>query len=711
MARELELLTVVAATFIVGLIAGIVIAPVIPGLKQVAPKTFETGAPASVHREVEVGKASFGRVEGDVANVSFAFRQVSMLAQKLVATFPFERLVELIARDSSLVQGVQSTLQLLIQTLAVTPTVIVVTPVATLEVKSLKSQFYTPSHTAFYEQQVEGVDEPDPVKYSELENKAYILAGDGAVKLASFRPHSTIVGEIDVLGDAKRLAAKLVVVEASNASTRTLAELAPKVRIEALHLVEDSLFAIAQLGYPHIPETNLTDRVLVLAYSVETGQLVDWFWVEGRYFDSRAYLDPDTGKAKLVLVAVKHTWMLGWSLRTSWGIIPSNATAILDLKPRVTTIVALYDASTRSRSAIAIAGATPMLVYFDPRHGLYIVYKAISLELLKVVKDVLEKLRSGLEKGVDVEGMVAEIVGLLLSRLPQKMLVLPTLKTGLVKVDILQDTLVAKHYRELDGLPVRNQFSIDLYNNTLRIVLWREWGGFNLYVLDPATLKQIANMTVKLPGERVYGVRFIGPYLYVVTYRIVDPLFAISLANPEKPRILGWRKGPGWDEFLYPLNETAILGIGYSEKRELRVSVYKLEKDGNIKLCSSVVVAGERASILFQSRYGYHALVVDGEHGWILVPGTLEFVRVTTNGETQTMAVLSYYLIEYDPITLSLSQPKEISLTFTASKQPLYRYARALITDETIHIITPYKVADYQIASGKPTLVAETRLV
>jgi len=75
------------------------------------------------------------------------------------------------------------------------------------------------------------------------------------------------------------------------------------------------------------------------------------------------------------------------------------------------------------------------------------------------------------------------------------------------------------------------------------------------------------------------------------------------------------------------------------------------------------------------------------------------------------MAVLSYYLIEYDPITLSLSQPKEISLTFTVGKQPLYHYARALITDETIHIITPYKVADYQIASGKPTLVAETRLV
>ena len=738
MARELELLTVMAATFIVGLIVGMMIAPVIPGLNQNTPQALGTTTPTFTYRKA--GKATFGRVEGDIANITSTFRQVNALAQKLATMLPLERFAELIPGDvllilasatpllkniiaytvkNGLVQvapqtwDIQSELQSLIQTLATAPAATVATPIATLEIRSAKNPLYQLplTYTAFYEQQLENVDEPDPVKYSELENTAYIVTEKGTIKLASFRPQSTIIGEINVLGDAERIAAKLAIVETSGANTRTLAKLAPRIRLEALHLVEDNLFAIVLLDYPYIPRTNLTDRTLVLVYNTKTGQLMDWFWVEGHYFDSRAYKDPSTGKAKLILVTTKYTWALSQPIRTSWGTIPSNATAILSPRPRTTTIVILYDASTRSKSAVAIVGDTPMLVYFEPHQGLYIVYETISLKLLKVAKEVLEELHSELKKRVDVKTIVAKITNFLLSRLPPKISILSMLKTGLVKVDVLQDMLVVKCYRELDGLPIRNQFSIDLYNNTLRIVLWRGWGGFNLYVLDPATLKQIANMTVELPGERVYGVRFIGPYLYVVTYRTVDPLFAISLANPEKPEILGWREGPGWDEFLYPLNETTILGIGYSGKRELRVSVYKLEKDGNIKLYSSIMIPRERASILFQGRYGYHALVVDKKRNWILVPGTIKFVKVTINGERQTIATLSYYLIKYDPITLSLSQPEEIRLSFTPDKWPLYRYARALVTNDIVHIITPYKVADYQIAGEKPSLIAETRLV
>jgi len=701
--HELKLLTVVAVAFIVGLTIGIMVAPVIPGLKQSVLETPKTSAIRQ-----KAGKAVFGKVEGNVANITSMFRQVSMLAQKLSTTISPDKL----AIGDILVALITPFLkEPLVQPLTKGLTTTIATPIATLEIQSIGAQLYTPTHIAFYEQQVENVDEPDPVKYSKLENIAYIVAGDKVVKLVSFTPQSTIVGEINVLEDAEELATKLVLVEVSNTLTRTLAKLAPEIRVEALHLAGDSLFAIAQLDYPYIPKANLTDVVLVLVYNTEERQLIDWFWVEGRYFDSRAYIDPSTGKAKLILVVVKHAWMKSFSPRTSWGEVPSNATAVIGPAPNTITIVTLYDVSTRLRSAVAVAGNIPTLVYFNPRQGLYIVYKTASLKLLKTIKEVLEELCRVLERDANIETIATKISALILSRLPREIPTPPILKTGIVKIDVLKDGLVVKHYRELDGLPVRNQFSIDLFNNTLRIVLRRIEGGFNLYVLDPVTLEQIANMTVALPGERVYGVRFIGPYLYIITYRTIDPLFAISLANPEKPKMLGWRKGPGWDEFLYPLNETAILGIGYSGKRELRVSIYKLERDGNIELCSRVVVAGERSSILFQGRYGYHALVVDREHGWILVPGMLEFVRVTVNGETQTMATLSYYLVKFDPNTLSLSQPEEISLSFTVTSLPLHRYARALVVNDTIHIITPYKVVDYQIISGKPTLVAEIELV
>lgn len=704
--RKVKLFTLVATMFIAGLVVGLVVAPVIPDLKRAMQTVLETD-----FARQEVGKAVFGKVEGDVANITSKFRQVSLLAQKFSKVFSFEKLAR-VAKElppiSTLITPFLGEKPLYPPPITFTTAIAV--PIATLRIEFIETQFYTPTYTVFYEQQVEGVDEPDPVKYLEVENLAYVVAENGVVKLVSFKPLSTIVGEINVSRDAEKVAAKLVVVEASNTATRTLVELKPRVRVEALHLVGGSLFAIVQLDYPHIPKTNLTDQVLVLVYNPKTGQLIDWFWVEGRYFDSRAYLDPSTGKARLLLVAVKHTWMLGSSPRTSWGPIPSNATAILSPTPNTITIVVLYDTSTHSKSAVAVAGGTPKLVYFDPHYGLYIVYKAVSLKLLNVAEEILRELCRVVEEGGDVEGVVVRTLKLLLSRLPRETLISP-LKTGVVKIDVVEDNLVVKHYRELEGLPVGNQFSIDLYNNTLRIVLGRVGGGFNLYVLDPITLKQLANMTIALPGERVYGVRFIGPYLYIVTYRAVDPLFAISLANPEKPEVLGWRKGPGWDELLYPLNETAVLGIGFNEEHELRVSVYRLEEDGDIKLCSRVVVEGERSSILFQGRYGYHALVVDRKRGWILVPGMLEYVKVAVDGKTQIMAALSYHLIRFDPATLSLGQPEEMSLSFKLDKPPSYRYARALIVDNTIHIITPYKVVDYRLAGGKPVLVAETKLV
>jgi hypothetical protein len=49
---------------------------------------------------------------------------------------------------------------------------------------------------------------------------------------------------------------------------------------------------------------------------------------------------------------------------------------------------------------------------------------------------------------------------------------------------------------------------------------------------------------------------------YVVTFRRVDPLFVIDLANPRKPNVLAGLTIPGFSEYMHPIDENHIMTIG-----------------------------------------------------------------------------------------------------------------------------------------------------
>ena len=48
----------------------------------------------------------------------------------------------------------------------------------------------------------------------------------------------------------------------------------------------------------------------------------------------------------------------------------------------------------------------------------------------------------------------------------------------------------------------------------------------------------------------------------MVTFRQVDPLFVIDLADPYAPKILGQLKIPGYSNYIHPVDENHILGFG-----------------------------------------------------------------------------------------------------------------------------------------------------
>jgi len=127
---------------------------------------------------------------------------------------------------------------------------------------------------------------------------------------------------------------------------------------------------------------------------------------------------------------------------------------------------------------------------------------------------------------------------------------------------------------------ILNQFSMDEFDNHFRIATTRGelFGGWvmplssgaedtepksenNIYVLDE-NLDLVGSLEGLAPGEKIYSVRFMNEKAYVVTFKKIDPLFVIDLSNPENPNVLGKLKIPGYSDYLHPIDDTHLIGIG-----------------------------------------------------------------------------------------------------------------------------------------------------
>jgi hypothetical protein len=124
-------------------------------------------------------------------------------------------------------------------------------------------------------------------------------------------------------------------------------------------------------------------------------------------------------------------------------------------------------------------------------------------------------------------------------------------------------------------------YFLDEHDSHLRI-LTSEFSGLNggdfthrLHVLREApnkALNVIATLPnsqrperIGKPGEQVHAVRFFGDRAYVVTARVVDPLYVLELSEPEDPVIAGTLEIPGVSTFLQPLGAggaEVVLAVG-----------------------------------------------------------------------------------------------------------------------------------------------------
>jgi len=76
------------------------------------------------------------------------------------------------------------------------------------------------------------------------------------------------------------------------------------------------------------------------------------------------------------------------------------------------------------------------------------------------------------------------------------------------------------------------------------------------------------------PNEQLYGVRFLGDRAYAVTFLQIDPLYVIDLADPADPRIAGELEITGFSDFLHPVSDDLLLGLGRGQPGGVKLELF-----------------------------------------------------------------------------------------------------------------------------------------
>jgi uncharacterized secreted protein with C-terminal beta-propeller domain len=141
-----------------------------------------------------------------------------------------------------------------------------------------------------------------------------------------------------------------------------------------------------------------------------------------------------------------------------------------------------------------------------------------------------------------------------------------------------------------------DSYSMSEYAGTLRVVTtareYRQDAETSVYVLDENTLKVDGSVSGLGHGEQVHAVRFIGSLAYVVTFKSVDPMYVIDLSDPKHPRTAGELKVTGYSDYLHPVGDGRLLGVGQDVSggmvRGLQVSLFDVGSPDDPQRLASV---------------------------------------------------------------------------------------------------------------------------
>lgn len=195
-------------------------------------------------------------------------------------------------------------------------------------------------------------------------------------------------------------------------------------------------------------------------------------------------------------------------------------------------------------------------------------------------------------------------------------------------------------FYECDGSVIgyiNDSFSIDEYNGNLRVVTtytdteedeedWWDSTTYNgLFVLDE-NLNLVGSIMNLAEEETIKSARFMGDTGYFVTFLETDPLFAVDLSDPMKPRILSELKITGFSSYLHPWGDDLLLGIGQEvavkatntveigDRLGVKLSMFDISNPTDVREFAKKVIKGDNYTGALED---YKAVLIDQDKNLI----------------------------------------------------------------------------------------------
>ncbi|MGC9009571.1 MAG: beta-propeller domain-containing protein [Sulfolobales archaeon] len=193
----------------------------------------------------------------------------------------------------------------------------------------------------------------------------------------------------------------------------------------------------------------------------------------------------------------------------------------------------------------------------------------------------------------------------------------------------------------------------------------------NVYIIDIESNKVVSALTGLAENERIYSARLLLNIFYLVTFRTIDPLYAIDISNPEKPRILGYLKIPGVSIYLHPLYQDRLLGVGL-EDNSVKISLFDISDPANIKEIAALKITNHHLPL----QWDYHAFTIYRSKQIFIIPA-------------MTFGKGDFIIINYTRDTLDVKDIIKVSA-------PL----RSVYIGEKIYLISATSIKIYDINKG-----------
>lgn len=158
---------------------------------------------------------------------------------------------------------------------------------------------------------------------------------------------------------------------------------------------------------------------------------------------------------------------------------------------------------------------------------------------------------------------------------------------------------------------VKNQYSMDEHEGILRVVTSVDTvydsknQNASLYCVSLADFRIVASVEKFAPaGEQATSVRFDGDYAYVCTANIkerIDPVYFFDLSDLDNITYKDTGTIKGYSSSLVNFGDGYLMGIGYSDTKDLKIEIYEEERDRVTSVC--VYERRERFSEYYKSYF------------------------------------------------------------------------------------------------------------